>query len=177
MLRGRPVSVSLLSPQPLEELAHADIATWLDTRLAEPQAQPVRDAGFGAELIRAERQRRQWLLAQGLAEEREGRFHLVPDAIAQLRRRELLRAAQTLSEKLDLPFAESKAGERIEGLCRQRVNLASGRYALIERSHDFTLVPWRAVLERHLGRHVSGMVRGETISWTIGRDRNGPSIG
>lgn len=177
ILQERPVTVSLLSVHGLEVLAHADSATWLDARLAEPATLPARDAGFGAELIRAEGQRRQWLLAQRLAEEREGRFHLAPDAVDRLCRRELLRSAQTLSEKLDLPFAESKAGERVEGICRQRVDLASGRYALIERSHDFTLVPWRAVLARHLGRRVSGLMRGETISWTIGRGRDGPSIG
>jgi len=34
-------------------------------------------------------------------------------------------------------------GERIEGLYRGPVELTSGRFALIERSRDFTLVPWR----------------------------------
>jgi len=32
------------------------------------------------------------------------------------------------------------------------------------------------VLDRHVGRSVSGVLRGETISWTIGRQRGGPSI-
>jgi hypothetical protein len=30
-------------------------------------------------------------------------------------------------------------------------------------------------LERHLGKQVAGVVRGDSISWTIGRQR-GPSI-
>ncbi|NKB64750.1 MAG: DUF3363 domain-containing protein [Gammaproteobacteria bacterium] len=29
----------------------------------------------------------------------------------------------------------------------------------------------RPVLDRHIGQHVSGIMRGETISWTIGRQR------
>ena len=37
-VRERPVSVSLLSSRPLEALARADAATWLDTRLAAPSA-------------------------------------------------------------------------------------------------------------------------------------------
>jgi len=43
-------------------------------------------------------------------------------------------------------------------------------------SREFTLVSWRPALERGLGKPVSGIVRGETIWWTIGRQRSGPSI-
>jgi hypothetical protein len=39
------------------------------------------------------------------------------------------------------------------------------------------LVPWRPTLERAIGRQVSGIVRESGISWTIGRDRGGPTIG
>jgi len=47
----------------------------------------------------------------------------------------------------------------------------SGKYALIERSLDFTLVPWRPVIEKDLDRTISGVVRGDGISWDIGRNR------
>jgi hypothetical protein len=49
--------------------------------------------------------------------------------------------------------------------------------ALIENSREFTLVPWRAVLQRRLGREVSGVMRGHDVSWTFGRERSGPEIG
>ncbi|HCO22585.1 MAG: hypothetical protein CME97_10195, partial [Hyphomonas sp.] len=39
----------------------------------------------------------------------------------------------------------------------------------IERHRDFTIVPWRQVLEQRLGMAVSGVVRGGRISWTLGR--------
>ncbi|MDF1625400.1 MAG: DUF3363 domain-containing protein, partial [Parvibaculaceae bacterium] len=42
---------------------------------------------------------------------------------------------------------------------------------VIEKSREFTLVPWRPVLDRHIGQHVSGVMRGDSISWTIGRQR------
>jgi len=67
-------------------------------------------------------------------------------------------------------------GERVSGIYRQSVQLVSGKYALVERSREFTLVPWRPVIEKALGRQVSGLVRGEGISWEFGRKR-GPSIG
>jgi len=54
--------------------------------------------------------------------------------------------------------------------------MTSGRQALIERSRDFVLVPWRPVMERHIGKGVSGIVRDGGISWTFGRQRSGPSI-
>ena len=59
---------------------------------------------------------------------------------------------------------------------RRPVDLVSGRYALIEKSREFTLVPWRPVLDPHIGKPVSGLMRGDGISWTIGRGRSGPSI-
>ena len=53
---------------------------------------------------------------------------------------------------------------------------ASGKYALVENSREFTLVPWRPILERHVGKQVSGIMRDDGISWTIGRQRGGPNI-
>ena len=95
-----------------------------------------------------------------------------------LRQREVRTAAARLSRQLGLPFAEAAPGERVTGICRRRVDLSSGSFALVENSKEFTLVPWRPVLEKQLGREVSGIVRGSgTISWTLGRQRAGPEIG
>jgi len=49
--------------------------------------------------------------------------------------------------------------------------LASGRVALIEDGHQFLLVPWRPIVDRQLGREVSGVLRGGSISWNLGRER------
>ena len=55
---------------------------------------------------------------------------------------------------------------------KETVQPASGKYALIENSREFTLVPWRPVIERQLGREVAGLVRGNDISWEFGRKRS-----
>ncbi len=102
--------------------------------------------------------------------------HLPPDLLAVLRRRELARVATQLSGELGLAYAEPRQGERVEGIYRRRIDLASGRFALIEKSREFTLVPWRPVLERNLGKPVEGLARGDTISWTLGRRRGGPPL-
>ncbi|TKB23016.1 MAG: DUF3363 domain-containing protein, partial [Mesorhizobium sp.] len=73
-----------------------------------------------------------------------------------LRQRELNRVAGQLSEELRLLYAEARSGERVEGTLGRSVELASGKYAVIEKSREFTLVPWRPVLERHIGKEVCG---------------------
>jgi hypothetical protein len=88
----------------------------------------------------------------------------------------MTRAGTQLSGELGLDYAEARSGERVEGIYRRSLDLASGRFAVIEKCREFTLVPWRPVLERSLGKQVSGIVRGETVSWTLGRQRGGPSI-
>ncbi len=120
--------------------------------------------------------RRQWLIEQDLAREDQDRIVYRANLLATLRRRELNRVAGQLSDELGMTYAEARPGERIEGVYRRPVELASGRYALIEKSREFTLVPWRPVLDRHLDRQVSGIMRGDAINWTIGRQRSGPSI-
>lgn len=174
--REVPVRVETLSPVPLERLVDADAATWLDRELAAGSSEPLRDAGFGREVRDALNRRRLWLVEQDLAEEIDGRTNYRPDLLATLRRRELLRAAGQLSGELGLRFVEAEPGARIEGVYRRRVELMGGRYALIEKSREFTLVPWRPALEAQVGKPVSGLMRESGISWTIGRQRGGPTI-
>ncbi|WP_454883456.1 relaxase/mobilization nuclease RlxS [Sphingomonas oryzagri] len=173
----RPVEAAVQSWVPVERLAHTEAATWIDRRLVEGRAEPARDLGFGREVRDAEVRRRQWLVEQELASEQDGRMRYASDLIEQLRRRELLRVAARLSDELGLDFSEARQGERIEGIVRRPVEMVSGRHALIERAHDFTLVPWRPTLERQIGKPVSGILREAGTSWTVGRERDGPSIG
>lgn len=175
-LRDRPVTVETLSPVPLNRLAGADAATWLDRELVADVPTPVRDAGFGREVRAAQAARRQWLVGEGLAEEADGRTIYRPGMIAALERRELLRVAGQLSDELGLSFVEVRIGEHVEGTYRRAVDTLSGRLALVERSRDFTLVPWRPVLERQIGKPIAGIMRDAGINWTLGRQRSGPSI-
>lgn len=56
------------------------------------------------------------------------------------------------------------------------IDTASGRFGLIEISRESTLVPWLPVLARHLDKTVACNLRGDGVSWSIGRGRSGPSI-
>lgn len=176
-LRDRPVEIEILSAVPLEQLPAAEAPTWLDRALASDAPMVMRDAGFGREARGALAARRQWLLAQGLADAGdEGIARLRRGALFLLQRRELLRVAGGLADELGKPFVEAAHGARIEGRLTRRLDLAGGRYGVVERSREFTLVPWRPVLERQLGKPVAGIMRSDGISWQLGRSRIGPQI-
>ncbi|HSX57045.1 MAG TPA: relaxase/mobilization nuclease RlxS [Sphingomonas sp.] len=173
---NRPVAVEILSARPLERLPSFEGATWLDRELIAPHALPIRDAGFGRAVRDALAARRQWLVEQQLAT-REGQgYRIASNALADLQRRELARTADTLRAELGKDFRETRHGDRVEGRLRRRIDLTSGRFALVERARDFTLVPWRQVLEKRLGKPVTGIMRTDGVSWRFGRDRDGPGF-
>ncbi|HEY5237525.1 MAG TPA: relaxase/mobilization nuclease RlxS [Rhizomicrobium sp.] len=173
---ARPVQVEVLSAWPIERQIAANGATWLDRELVATTPTELRAQGFGGDAREALDRRRQWLIAESLAREEQDRTIYAAGLISQLRQRDLARAGAQLSSELNLAYVPAAPGERVEGLYKRHTDLASGRFAIIEKSREFTLVPWRPVLEQNLGKQVSGVLRGETISWTIGRQRSGPSI-
>ncbi|RUU25249.1 relaxase/mobilization nuclease RlxS [Mesorhizobium sp. M6A.T.Ce.TU.016.01.1.1] len=174
--RAEPVVVDKLSSMALERQVSFNGATWLDRELVADRPEPLHGSGFGCDVREAQARRREWLIAQGLAHEEQDRIVYRANMLSILRQRELNRVAGQLSEELGLPYAEARSGGRVEGTLRRSVELASGKYAVVEKSREFTLVPWRPVLERHVGKEVSGVVSGEGISWTVGRQRSGPGV-
>ena len=173
---ARPVEVEMLSAQPVEKLAKLEAATWLDRELASRDPLPLRETGFGGEARAAIAVRRQWLVEQDLADGEGASFAMRRNTLVILQRREFLRVAGEVSNDLGKPFAEARQGERVEGRVARRIDVASGRFALIENSREFTLVPWRAALEKHIGKQASGIMRADGISWRFGRGRLGPEI-
>jgi hypothetical protein len=136
----------------------------------------ARDARFRRGLKQAEAQRRRWLRNQGLADEHDGSMHLRPGALATLWRRELARVAVQLLRELGLDYHALRQDEPVEGVLRRRVDMMSDRIALVERAHDFILVPWRPSPERRLDQTDSGIIREGETSWTFSRGRGGPVI-
>lgn len=175
-LRNRPVTLTTLSRSPVAELASVEAPTWLDRELADGNPTAARDAGFGREVRTSMAARRQWLVEQQLADGDGQAFRLRRGALETLRLRELGDAGERLGKALGKPFEPAGMGELIEGVIARRVDLESGPHALVERSRDFTLVPWRDVLERNIGKTASGILRADGISWQFGRGRSGPVI-
>jgi len=162
-----PVRIEPLAAMALEQMPAHDGITWLDEDESLTRAGGA-PGSLGTKVADALRRRQQWLVEQGLADK--------PEMLDVLRRRELMRVAGQLSRELGVGFAEAEPGIPVEGIYRRSVQVGTARMALIESSHEFTLVPWRPVLERRLGKEVSGIMRGAEISWRFGRQRSGPEI-
>ncbi len=80
-------------------------------------------------------------------------------------------AALRVAEGKALPFRAAKDGESVSGKFTGTVQLTSGKFAIVEKSHEFTLVPWRPIIDRQLGREVAGIMQGGSVSWQLGRQR------
>lgn len=167
----QPARLVLMSTFSLDQMGEREGATWLDRQLVAEQPEPLRARGFGREAEDAMERRRRWLMQQGLAKERDGRTVYQRNFLGELRRREVRAAVDRLSKEFGKPFAQPIDGERIEGVYRRPLQLASGKFAVIEKSKEFTLVPWRATLERQRGKIVGGIVRGSSVSFDFTKKR------
>jgi hypothetical protein len=70
-----------------------------------------------------------------------------------------------------LAYIPSQPGEYVSGRLAGSVNLVSGRFAKIDDGLGFQLVPWQPVLEKQIGRHISGVSRDGGVEWRLGRNR------
>jgi hypothetical protein len=155
----------------LEAQISAHGATWIDRQLLAKES-PLSVGGFGAEVREAMDRRVGYLIEEGLARRQGQRVTFARDLLDTLRRRDLDGAVAKLSTETGLAHRPSGDGEHVTGTYRQRVTLASGRFAMIDDGLGFQLVPWRPALEQKIGQHVSGtLVPGGAVDWSIGRKR------
>ncbi len=170
--RNRQVSVRVVSVLDLEKQIGADGATWLDRRLVSPDSSDLASAGFGQQVREAMEQRRDHHIEHGDATLRQdGRAFYRRNLLATLREREVASVGAEIAASKALPFRAATDGETISGKFTGTVQLTSGKFAVVEQSHEFTLVPWRPVIDRQLGREVMGVVQGGSVSWQFGRQR------
>ncbi|MCW3678809.1 MULTISPECIES: DUF3363 domain-containing protein, partial [Burkholderia cepacia complex] len=171
--RSAPVRGRLLSVAPvLDKQIGSDGATWLDRRLIHGETADLAPSGFGQQVREAMEQRREHHIEHGDAtRQSDGRIVYRRDLLATLGEREVARIGAEMAEGKGLPFRAATDGEGVTGKFTGTVQLSSGKFAVVEKSHEFTLVPWRPVIDRHLGREVMGVVQGGSMSWRLGRQR------
>lgn len=169
---GAPrLSLAVRSDLSLGEQVSARGATWLDRQLVA-QGPIASGSGFGREVLRAMEARAAFLEQGGLARREGGRLIPAADLIDTLKRRDLEAAAAGIAARTGLAYRPPAAGEPLGGVYRERITLASGRFAMIDDGLGFQLVPWRPALDRHLGKHVAGTAAaGGGIDWALGRGR------
>jgi hypothetical protein len=168
------VAVELRTPLSVERQVRVIGATWLDQQLIAGN-RGLADKGFGMEVREALKQRADFLVEQGLAERQGQRVVLARNLLGTLRERELSVTAHEIAAQTGLRYRPTSDGERVSGIYRRAVQLASGRFAMLDDGVGFSLVPWKPVIEPRLGQHLSARVRGSSVSWQLGRQR-GPAI-
>jgi type IV secretory pathway VirD2 relaxase len=168
------VAVELRSHLPIERQARVIGATWLDQQLIGG-GKGLGELGFGNEVREALKQRSDFLIDQGLAERRGQRVILARDLLRTLRDRELAVAGQNIAVETGLQHRPVADGKNVSGAYRRSVQLASGRFAMLDDGMSFSLVPWKPVIDQRLGQTMTATVRGNSVSWEIGRQR-GPSV-
>ncbi|MER8751651.1 relaxase/mobilization nuclease and DUF3363 domain-containing protein [Mesorhizobium sp. M1050] len=165
-------ALAVRSDLDIERQVSAAGATWLDRQNIAREPIALSEGGFGAEVRQAMQRRADHLVEQGLGERQGQRISFTRNLIDTLRRRELEALSEKLSAETGQPFNRTRGGEYVTGSYRQRFTLASGRFAMIDDGLGFQLVPWTPSLEKHLGRHVSGVARNDGgIDWSFGRKR------
>lgn len=169
---GPQLNIRVLSALDLEKQIGSDGATWLDRRLVGRGSSDLAPAGFGQDLSQAMDRRCERLIDQGDATRQpDGRVSYRRNLIAALQEREVLRTGSELAATKPMPFRAAGDGETVSGTFTGTVQLSSGKFAIVEKSHEFTLVPWRPVIDRQLGKEVTGIVQSESVSWQMGRQR------
>ncbi|WLA53024.1 DUF3363 domain-containing protein [Bradyrhizobium elkanii] len=170
--RNRQANIRVLSAARLEQQIGADGATWLDRQLVRPDNSDLAPTGFGQQVREAMDRRREHHIDRGdAARQQDGRISYRSNLLATLREREVAHAGAEMAASKTLPFRAATDGETVSGRFTGTVQLSSGKFAVVEKSHEFTLVPWRPVIDRQLGREVMGIVQGGSVSWRLGRQR------
>lgn len=164
------VAVELRSHLPIERQARVIGATWLDQQLIGG-SKGLGELGFGSEVREALQQRSDFLIDQGLAERRGQQVILARNLLATLRGREVDAVARDIAGETGLQHRPAADGERVSGVYRRSVMLASGRFAMLDDDMGFSLVPWKPVIEQRLGQAMTAVVRGNSVSWEFGRQR------
>jgi hypothetical protein len=163
--KARNARIDVVSYWPVDRLATADAATWLDQVIVAGEKPIIHEKGFGADLSKALIAREEWLIANGHAGvERPGTITPKPDMLRGLNNRGITAAADKISAQLGMPHHAPFEGMRMIGKHVGTVELPMKRLAVIKGRRQFTLVPWRPELLEMHGKEIDISVRDRTIA-------------
>ncbi len=164
--RAGGVQVEVRSYLPIARQVRAGGATWLDCLLVDSR-DDLSPTGFGSEVRAALVEREGFLVREGLAERRGQRLILARNLLATLKARELEAATTKIQAETGLDYRPGADGHPVSGVFRRSIILASGRFAMLDNGIGFSLVPWRAVIDGHIGQFATAITRGDYVSWTL----------
>ena len=158
-------TVSTVTSTGLRTVARYDGLTWID----DVRAEEVGHGGFAREVRSAKQARTSWLREQGYLDDRA--TTLESKSRDRLARRGLHNVAAAVSAQAGKPYRPAVLGRPVAGRLIARVDTPAGPMAHLERSRDFTLVPWRAGMERQISRELSARIGSTSFDWSVSRAR------
>lgn len=161
---GRSVRVGVKSWLGLEDLVEREAETWLDgeeaVELKTTKGQRLRDL---------QTRRRQSLLRDGwLGDENERLSEVSRKALQSA---EMTGAVARIGKKLGAQLQQLDAALSFEGRLIGTTDLAVGRFGVVSDGKQFSLVPWRAEMGRHLQRKLLVRRTAKGISWQLASAR------
>lgn len=144
---------------------HAE--TWLDrmnTDVLDGAAGP-----FADELRNSLNIRKAWLLSEGYTLDQTGQ--LTAEDAERLKRTEFEKAMKAEGTRTGLPFTHLENWVEFSGTYSRHVDLAQGRFAVIEGKERFALVPASGQKLNWVGRNVEFNRSPTSIQWSLGRSR------
>jgi hypothetical protein len=170
--RGRErVALAVRSDLAIEVQVTATGATWLDRQAIAREPVALGSGGFGSEVRAALIARADHLASEGQARRQGQQVVFARDLLDTLRRRELGDVAARLGAETGLTHRPTATGDHVNGVYRQRLQLASGRFAMLDDGLGFQLVPWSPSLDKRLGQQVGGVATPGGVDWDFGRKR------
>jgi hypothetical protein len=122
------------------------------------------------QILNLPERRKHELIRQGHAwRTPEGGLRARRDLLPALERQEIERVGRKLATERGLAFNAIEGGQTIRGKLTGSAQLVSGRFAMVDDGLGFSLVPWRPVIEKEVGREVIGIMRGGDVSRQLGR--------
>ncbi|MCK5750211.1 MAG: DUF3363 domain-containing protein [Oricola sp.] len=154
--------------------AHVDVKSWVDLDAQIEARAPVwlddvDEREYGAEIAAARRARVVFLKREGLWSENGG--GMAPEVRKKLAAGELENAAAVEARRIGKTYRAMTADIPFEGVYEKPVDLGQGRFALIARAREFTLVPWRPEMERYRGAGIVVRKKGAGVQWTLEKTR------
>ena len=166
----RNARIEVVSYWPVERLATAEAATWLDQTIIAETEPVIHEKGFGADVSKALVAREEWLITNRHARvEQAGTITPKPDMLRELNHRGVTVAAEKLSAQLGMPHYSPVESMRMTGRHVGTIDLPMQRLAVIKGRQEFTLVPWRPELLKMRGKEIEISVRDRTITMALAR--------
>ena len=172
---GRRLVVEVNSAVSIDQQITAGAATWLDRQLVGRHRVETAPMGFGHEVQQAVAQRRELLIARGLAQRRDnGTIQYQADLLATLQRRELDHAGQDLAAKCTdgLTYVPARDGGPA---CKEPISARSPSRAASSPSSKTASssrsCPGAPPLRATAAVRGVGIIRGMGVSSQLGRQR------